>query len=794
MPILSPSKTQNPDQTGSAPPTSLLKRRASRRTPRLSQQEEQFQQPLEDRQSQEDHQSLEDNPSQEDQQPSSSTHHATRGSSQTTAKEIDRGSRLRNLTVPWRTQFKDRTPFLKADGGFSLPPYAPRLSLYYHRKPRVQSDTQPSKDDTESADNTALQTDQNKETDGQQPEETGEEQPNTTSGQQSKPDNGPSPTSFDQGSLVDLAPMEEPYLQEAYPYEFPPKSRVKHLDLEWYKPQGPVAVEDYFTERKLQCSVNIMKKIDYRSEELPMEQYYARGFDMAAQVVLDRERARVVKESIATRKPPTLPKRGKGRKSKMTQEGVPSDQQSSSDEESDLDEQMEVEAQTSTATSADDHGISLMDYYQVNKFLAYTFNTSARKSELAPLSTNSCRILQSLMGDLEARLLAMGCHRQRRDLTWKLANVDVKQAVATNILEALDVGTRPRRASKKAPKIVSRKRRLYERLEVGNIEEDLIHWERHSGRTSKGVRNKKIRLDSAPPTEPGSESSSSSTPTPISLLDSQSPFTGSSVTPTTPLPISPTISKFQEQPKGALYRKQLKAAAEARRPFVYNPLEVDLAMDPFLKAREFLANRFFQEQAAASAMISRSVLSGGTSGTVLPSIPITRYGSDGLLSQTRILPPPGGVTSHPQQPPLLSNPESVLQPALQSVSPPPPIPNLQSRLEVLLKLHTESNRHQSQAQPQVPLEPQTRPVQQPQHATEPQTESLPQSRLVALLQSHAQTHSRRQDNPQAELKTQDPTPPQSQTPTQAQAQPEPEPQPPLSEPSSELETQAQTEL
>ncbi|KAF8939489.1 hypothetical protein BGZ58_009576 [Dissophora ornata] len=69
---------------------------------------------------------------------------------------------------------------------------------------------------------------------------------------------------------------------------------------------------------------------------------------------------------------------------------------------------------------------TMTDYYQVNAYLSSLFKPSVTNRPV-PLSPAACRILQTLMTGLENKVIGMGCHLQRKELTQRLADVDKRR-------------------------------------------------------------------------------------------------------------------------------------------------------------------------------------------------------------------------------------------------------------------------------------------------------------------------------------------------------------------------------
>ncbi|KAF9970780.1 hypothetical protein BGZ73_006456 [Actinomortierella ambigua] len=69
--------------------------------------------------------------------------------------------------------------------------------------------------------------------------------------------------------------------------------------------------------------------------------------------------------------------------------------------------------------------VDMADYYQANLFLSAVFSSAAEQSlEPIRLSHGACRIIQTLLSGLDHKLVTMGCHLQRAELTRLLANAN----------------------------------------------------------------------------------------------------------------------------------------------------------------------------------------------------------------------------------------------------------------------------------------------------------------------------------------------------------------------------------
>ncbi|KAF9538956.1 hypothetical protein EC957_005992 [Mortierella hygrophila] len=99
-----------------------------------------------------------------------------------------------------------------------------------------------------------------------------------------------------------VPPLEYPYLQSAFPYENhpSPKSQAttqpdygqhsQPLPDVWHRPQKGFAVEDLFSQEKLDYSIRMLRKQPIEAHRLRMDLYFRRGFQLASKQVLDRAR------------------------------------------------------------------------------------------------------------------------------------------------------------------------------------------------------------------------------------------------------------------------------------------------------------------------------------------------------------------------------------------------------------------------------------------------------------------------------------------------------------------------
>ena len=432
----------------------------------------------------------------------------------------------------------------------------------------------------------------------------------------------------------DIPVMEFPFLQAAFPYETyrPSKDRVVTESYQslsdplppiWYRPQGRLLEEDFFSSKKLSYATAMLRKIKVDADSLRMDIYYQRGFDMAAKRVLDRIRAENYKTEMAREMnvnpgqadehtlatgnsqtgytasgEPLL--HSSSSTSNLQQPSASGEPQSALQEpeahsstqpsprlgpqrepsdrgEPALDttdttmnmtpianntrakrnrnngtfnannEGSTTEASTSSPSSSTtqttpgahkrmdpNSGISLEDYYQVNTYLASLFQQphTVKSYIPTPLSPGACRILQTLLMNLETKIIGMGCHLQRAELTRRLAKVDI---------------------IKKRRVVVDEEGDQYKRQRKVNMEE-FIYRVPASTDIEEDTREEEFR-------EHG---------------------------PQETFKMGGTEGGEEESGADITY-----ASDRCRRnlPFVSNPLRIPECMDPFLKARDFIQSR-----------------------------------------------------------------------------------------------------------------------------------------------------------------------------------------------------------
>ncbi|KAG0090795.1 hypothetical protein BGZ93_009138 [Podila epicladia] len=651
--------------------------------------------------------------------------------------------KARDYTWPWRKQFERRCPTTLPDGSLTLHPYVP--VTHYYQTPAQQAAMRSRKKNMQDPDATQDHDNQDHDTTNQSPdadqdrergiimstsdadvsraeEASTESTPNrndkgkwkrvqptkSTQHPYFKRDiNIPGQVSGDEHVLlVDLPTMEDAYLQEAFPYRYPVDDNDKptqFMPTEWYIPQGPFAAEDFFSMQKLQYSSSIMKTMKFWNDGLPLEQYYAHGFEMASRVVLDRERSRVINEHKAARPdnpllqpmekllasiavaeeastlttqttpgPTTVLASTSGTVSasastsasipvmasvaSTTPPGANTNAFSITPEQSsavtpqprNTSQQSSTYAEHASIATQKGSEVSLLDYYQVNKFIATVFEADAdvRSTPPVPLSNGACRILQTLLSDIETKIVAMGCHRQRKELTRLLAEKDAfnvqvteravkaakvaaeaekaaqaerdqveKDAAAAAAKEGAPSGpvTSPKRRKRRRKKPVDgtlpvpmedpkvkhtiKTGYRYERVHVDDMDEYMERWvqtqynrvrESHVNpptiTTTTITTTKKRKYDQLSTegndqdiSENGLEAGPSAIVTPRERTSSISSDDG------------------DESQSGLGFSR-------GSRPYIDDPMRIGTSMDPFLKARDFLANRFFQEQVRNAAM------------------------------------------------------------------------------------------------------------------------------------------------------------------------------------------------
>ncbi|KAK3828104.1 MAG: hypothetical protein J3Q66DRAFT_321830 [Benniella sp.] len=431
----------------------------------------------------------------------------------------------------------------------------------------------------------------------------------------------------------DIPVMEYPFLQAAFPYETyrPPKDRIvtesyqslsDPLPPMWYRPQGRLPEEDFFSSKKLSYATAMLRKIKVDADSLRMDIYYQRGFDMAAKQVLDRIRA----ENYKTEKARENVNPGQADESTLATSNSQADhtasgepllhstssssnlqQPSASDEPQEALQEFEPHSSTppspglgphrepsdrgepaldttdvtmdmtpianntrakrnrnngtvnannkgsttgpSTSSSSStttqttpgahkrmdpNSDIRLEDYYQVNTYLASLFQQphTVKSYIPTPLSPGACRILQTLLMNLETKVIGMGCQLQRAELTRRLAKVDIIRKRRVVVDEEGDQYKRQRK--------VNMEEFIYRVPASTDIEED--------------TREEEFR-------EQG---------------------------PQETFQMGGTEEGEEESGTDITYASDLCGRSL---PFVSNPLRIPECMDPFLKARDFLQSR-----------------------------------------------------------------------------------------------------------------------------------------------------------------------------------------------------------
>ncbi|KAK5805734.1 hypothetical protein F5H01DRAFT_383609 [Linnemannia elongata] len=289
-----------------------------------------------------------------------------------------------------------------------------------------------------------------------------------------------------------VPPLEYPYLQSAFPYENHPSPKPQAttqpdygqhsqpLPDVWHRPQKNIAMEDLFSQEKLNYSIRMLRKQPIESKRLRMDLYFRRGFQLASKQVLDRARvayygkndytnkhylqvpslynemdeARLRSNernrkdvnilhsldadgkialsghsilraipSASTAKPPTVATTATTASLMSSGARVIGGAFSSSTASS-----SSAMSQSKTSTQVDEASEALardkLAYYEVNQFLGSMFSHKDLGSKAQGLSPRACTILRTLMGGLEKKMVSMGCELQRAELTKRLAEID----------------------------------------------------------------------------------------------------------------------------------------------------------------------------------------------------------------------------------------------------------------------------------------------------------------------------------------------------------------------------------
>ncbi|KAF9150160.1 hypothetical protein BG015_008037 [Linnemannia schmuckeri] len=295
-----------------------------------------------------------------------------------------------------------------------------------------------------------------------------------------------------------VPPLEYPYLQSAFPYEKhpPPEQQAttqpdygqhtQPLPDTWHRPQGGFAMEDLFSQEKLDYSIRMLRKQPIEANRLRMDLYYRRGFQLASKQVLDRARVAYYGKNDYTNKHylqvPSL-------YNEIDEARLQSSQRSRDDinilrsldvngklalrgysllratptaahtEPPSLATTSTTTTTTATApmssgtrvvggafsssssvppsaipsvqntnTNVDEASEALardrLAYYEVNQFLGSMFSHRNLGGKVLGLSPRACTILRTLLSGLEKKLVSMGCALQRAELTRRLAEID----------------------------------------------------------------------------------------------------------------------------------------------------------------------------------------------------------------------------------------------------------------------------------------------------------------------------------------------------------------------------------
>ncbi|KAF9105708.1 hypothetical protein BGX27_009492 [Mortierella sp. AM989] len=437
--------------------------------------------------------------------------------------------------------------------------------------------------------------------------------------------------------IVNPPIMEYPYLQHAFPYDDyrTPENRVDNMQesppqsvtIAWHCPQGSVLGEDFFSMIKFNYSMTMLQTIDVDTDDIRMDIYYHRGFELASRKMLDRVgiKLREGKEgdaregvsepsdqsimpteiqetentaitdtasnsssslhvsSQSTGLSDTIASISDSTNKHMTLDNTSSTIGADQPADSTTLHSAQVDAvqedsrprdtthSTSELSSDRDsnnpstNSVSLNDYYQVNKFLSSLFLPhSGTQDPQALLSPGACRILQTMLTGLENKIYGMGCHRQREELTKRISQVDME---ATSIKIA-----NQRRKGRRLP---------------GQTYPESTTTSDHASRESS------VTIDTPTAETAGSTSNSSSMPPPprpprtsrntlLPCYRKKKKIDMDDFVMRVPVPNSGSRGKNKQ--------KEKEGTARAPKPFISNPLKISADMDPFSKARDYLEN------------------------------------------------------------------------------------------------------------------------------------------------------------------------------------------------------------
>ncbi|KAF9412293.1 hypothetical protein BGZ76_005207 [Entomortierella beljakovae] len=486
--------------------------------------------------------------------------------------------------------------------------------------------------------------------------------------------------------------LKYPYLHNAFPYEKykPPDNRIddsshgplpKSLPLDWYKPQGPVVNEDFFSLEKFNYATKMMKMINVEPDPIRMDVYFHRGFELASRKMADRirlnnrkdhpananqdntqrnrtasryidvNRQQVITPSLPTgstsSRPPgstssqhqSVPRtvntdleasRGstnhmefvyesssaRSKNSSRASISGPSNlsrvQQNSHPSEPNLIEGLQSNSEPpNTPSRTNINPVTIQDYYEVNKYLSNLFVPSKDKSDPEPpVSPGAARILQTMLSGLETKILGMGCHRQREELTTRIGLIDTENT-AMKVLKSKSRGAQLRKnyhsqylnnASSSpsitpsiliSPESASTQTKYSRSTNPAYRSLRSVDMDHYIYRTSDDIRNGNSVTDGINQNESVTSTPASSSTTPASSSTtfrrsrgpskSSSPFAETSARSTRErsMSMSTMASSDEEIDENQFEFSPLK-------PYVSNPLMIPRNMDPFSKARDYL--------------------------------------------------------------------------------------------------------------------------------------------------------------------------------------------------------------
>ncbi|KAG0213556.1 hypothetical protein BGX33_002840 [Mortierella sp. NVP41] len=468
----------------------------------------------------------------------------------------------------------------------------------------------------------------------------------------------------------------------------------------WHRPQGSVSVEDLFSLHKLDYSIKMIKKQPVESNKLRMDLYFRRGFQLASKKVLDRARVTYYGKSDYiykhTLQVPTLyneldeaylgelgrPQENvnvvrqllKGKEVMHATPSLLNTNPSLAPTTTTTTTAAAAASTTTTSTTAttfsshqnpqqdasqtqsnnaviDDERTEAeaaavkeqMAYYEVNQFLAamFTHKNLGSSKQQVDLSPRACTILRTLLAGLERKVIAMGCHLQRAELTKRLADIDIylasrnQEVVETKKSKkggaAQDDGTSsqaremtspsPMRSptptpaqaqtptkDPKSPGTVSAyETPLYPMWEVDPDDYYVRHaMYRRSGTQLSSTSTLTSTADT-PQEQDGDTNNNDENPFLVmsrsqSVVEDGQPETSAS----TSISTSTSTSTSTPAATGAATIMTKTTATESRLPFVNNPLRIPDEMEPFWRVRNYLERASLGSSTSMSASASSS--------------------------------------------------------------------------------------------------------------------------------------------------------------------------------------------